>query len=417
VRPKEIASLIRLRKPQLRADRRALSRSVTVDDLRSEAFRRWPRGIRDYVEGGADGEVSLQSNRRAFQDYELAPAVLRDVAGVETRTRLFGRESAMPLVLAPTGYTRMMHADGEPAVARAAAAAQVPYTLSTFATTSVEDLARASSGDLWFQMYMWRDRSLVTDLLQRAAASGYRALMLTVDTAVAGMRVRDAHNGFTVPPRLGVGTIADMARHPMWCAQMLTGSAITFANLTGRNIDSDDVFGYAASQLSPSVTWEDLAFLREQWPGPLLVKGMVSPRDARRAEDCGIDGLVLSNHGGRQLDQVIPPMKMLPEVRAAVGDRVSVLVDSGVRRGSDVVIALALGADSCLIGRPYLYGLGAAGERGVTHCLSLMHAEIRRTMQLLGVVSVEQLRKQGDDLVRAPSSSAARRPASASDCV
>lgn len=397
---KEVTGLLRLRKPELRSDQRALGRAVTVDDLRREAVRRWPRAVRDYVEGGADGEVSLERNRRAFRDFDLVPRVLRDVGAVDTSTRLLGVKSALPVALAPTGYTRMMHSDGELAVARAAAAAGVPYTLSTFATTSVEDLARHASGDLWFQMYLWRDRSLVIDLLQRAAATGYRVLMLTADTSVAGLRARDVRNGFTVPPQLGLGTIFGMARHPMWCARMLKGDPITFANLTGRTVDADDVFGYAAGQLDPSVTWDDVAFIRSHWSGPLLIKGLVSPQDARRAVDAGTDGVVLSNHGGRQLDQTIAPVQILPDVRAAVGDRVTIFVDSGVRRGSDIVISLALGADGCLLGRPYLYGLGTAGERGVAHCLSLIAAETRRAMQLLGVVSVEELRAEGAALVR-----------------
>ena len=400
MKAKEVTDLLRLRKPEVRPDQRALARALTVDDLRRAAVRRWPRAVRDYVDGGADGEVSLERNRSAFRDFDLVPRVLRDVAAVDTRTRLLGMEAAMPVVLAPTGYTRMMHTDGEPAVARAAAAAGVPYTLSTFATTSVEDLARRASGDLWFQMYMWRDRSLVVDLLQRAAETGYRVLMLTVDTAVAGLRTRDLRNGFTVPPQLGLRTILGMARHPTWCARMLKGDPITFANLTGRTMDADDVFAYAAGQLDPSVTWDDVALIRSHWPGPLLIKGLVSPQDARRAVDAGSDGVVLSNHGGRQLDQTIAPVQILGNVRAAVGDGVTILVDSGVRRGSDIAISLALGADGCLLGRPYLYGLGTAGERGVAHCLSLIAAETRRAMQLLGVVTVDELRAEGATLVR-----------------
>jgi L-lactate dehydrogenase (cytochrome) len=401
VRPSDIRSLLRFRRPQLRGAARALNRSVTIDDLRDEAARRWPRGVRDYVDGGADGEVSVRRNREAFEAYDFVASTLRDVAEVDTTCSLLGRDSALPLALAPTGYTRMMHADGEPAAARAARAAGVPYTLSTFATTSVEDLARQVPGELWFQLYVWRDRSLVTDLLQRAAASGYRVLMLTVDTAITGLRARDARNGFTVPPQLTLGTVADMARHPVWCARMLAGEPIRFANLTTVPAQTaEDVFAYAASQLDPSVTWADLEFIRSQWPGRLVIKGLVSASDAVRAADGGADAVVLSNHGGRQLDQAIPPVEMLPEVRQAVGDRIQVLVDSGIRRGTDIVAAVALGADACLIGRPYLYGLGVAGEDGVRHCLALLDAELRRAMQLLGVTSLAQLRSEGPDLLR-----------------
>jgi L-lactate dehydrogenase (cytochrome) len=354
--------------------------------------------VRDYVEGGADGEVSLRRNREGFEGFDLVPATLRDVSTVDTRTTLLGRSATVPFALAPTGYTRMMHAAGEPAVARAARAAGVPYTLSTFATTSIEDLTAEAGGDLWFQLYVWRDRALVRDLLQRAQAQGYRAAMLTVDTAVTGLRARDHRNGFTVPPQLTVRTGLDMARLPSWCARMLAGDMITFANLEGSGVD--DIFAYASSQLDPSVTWEDLALVRELWPGPLVVKGLVSPQDALRAAEMGVDAVVLSNHGGRQLDQVVPPVEMVPAVREAVGERMQVLVDSGVRHGTDVVTAVALGADGVLVGRPYLYGLGAAGEQGVDHAIALLTAEVRRAMQLLGVSSVEQLRAEGGSLVR-----------------
>jgi L-lactate dehydrogenase (cytochrome) len=401
VKPSEVRALLRFRRPDLSSTARALQRSITIDDLQREARRRWPRGVRDYVDGGADGEVSVRRNRDAFQGYDLVAATLRDVAVVDTTCDLLGRTAALPVALAPTGYTRMMHADGEPAAARAAAAAGVPYTLSTFATTSIEEVARQATGDLWFQLYLWRDRSLVTDLLQRAASSGYRVLMLTVDTAITGLRARDARNGFTVPPQLTATTVADMARHPMWCARMLAGDPITFANLaTAPGQSAEDIFGYAAGQLDASVTWADVEFIRSRWQGPLVIKGLVSAPDARRAAEVGADAVVLSNHGGRQLDQAIAPVEMVPEVREAVGDRIQVLVDSGIRRGTDITTAVALGADACLIGRPYLYGLGVAGEQGVRHCLDLLGAEVRRAMQLLGVTSLRQLRAEGRDLVR-----------------
>lgn len=401
MKPSEIRALVRPQRPSWRRTDRVLGRAATVEDIRRLAVRRWPRGVHDYVEGGAAGEVSVRRNREAFEAYELLPATLRDVSTVDTRADLLGASSALPLALGPTGYTRMMHASGEPAAARAARAAGVPYALSTFATTSLEDVASSAGGDLWLQLYVWRDRSLLVELLDRAAAAGYRALMLTVDTAVTGLRPRDVHNGFTVPPRLTVRTLADMARHPGWCARMLAGEPITFANLatsSGRGIE--DIFGYAMSQLDPAVTWDDLAWLRERWPGPLAVKGLVSPDDAARAADAGADAVVLSNHGGRQLDQVVAPLEMVAEVRQAVGDRIQVLVDSGVRSGTDVLVAVALGADGVLIGRPYLYGLGAAGERGVAQVLELLGAEVRRGMQLLGVTTLGQLQVEGPALIR-----------------
>ena len=353
------------------------------------------------MEGGADGEVSLARNRAAYEGLGLVPSPLRDVTEVDLRASILGGASALPFALAPTGYTRMMHTAGEGAVARAARDAGIPYTLSTMATTRLEDVAAEVGGDLWFQLYVWRDRGLVRDLIERAKANGYRALMLTVDTPVTGLRVRDVHNGFTIPPQLSASTMLDMARHPLWCASLLTGPAITFANFApevGRS--PEGLMEFAAKQFDPSVSWDDLAWIRGLWQGPLLVKGLVSAADAARAVEVGVDAVVLSNHGGRQLDQVVVPLQMLPAVHDRVGDEIEVLVDSGIRRGSDIALALALGADAVLVGRPYLYGLGAAGERGVAAAISMLGQELRRAMTLMGVSSVAQLRAAGAALVR-----------------
>lgn len=378
-----------------------LSRCVTVEDLQRAAHRRWPKGVRGYVDGGADAEVSLRLNREAFERYALTPAVLRDVQHVDLSTPLLGFESALPFALAPTGYTRMMHAVGEPAVARAARAAGIPYTLSTMATTSVEDLAAAAPGaELWFQLYVWRDRKLMLDLMNRARESGYRVLMLSVDTAVTGLRTRDAHNGFTIPPRLSLSTVLDMAAHPGWWSQLLTSAAVTFANIPGHEQSPSEVMAFAAAQFDPSVTWDDLDAIRAQWDGPLVVKGVLGPEDVKRAAAAGVDAVVLSNHGGRQLDQALAPLEALTAVRDLVGDDLEVLVDSGIRRGTDLVIALARGANGCLVGRPYLYGLGAGGERGVTASITMLADELRRAMQLMGLTSIAQIRREGSELVR-----------------
>jgi L-lactate dehydrogenase (cytochrome) len=401
MRLSEVRALVQLRKPEPDRVERTLRRCVTIEDLQHAAWRRWPKGVRGYVEGGADGEMSLARNRAAYQGLELVPSTLRDVTDVDLRTPILGGESALPFALAPTGYNRMMHTDGELGVARAARDAGIPYTLSTMATTRLEDIAGEVSGDLWFQLYVWRDRGLVRGLIERAKASGYRALMLTVDTPVTGLRVGDAHNGFTIPPQLSASTVLDMARHPLWCASLLAGAPITFANFApevGRS--PEGVMEFAAKQFDPSVSWDDLAWIRGLWQGPLLVKGMVSAGDAARAGEVGVDAVVLSNHGGRQLDQVVAPLLVLPEVRERVGDRIEVLVDSGIRRGSDIALALALGADGVLVGRPYLYGLGAAGERGVAAAISMLGEELRRAMTLMGVTSVAQLRAEGPALVR-----------------
>jgi L-lactate dehydrogenase (cytochrome) len=401
VKISEVRSLVQIRKPEPDRVERTLRRCVTIEDLQHAAWRRWPKSVRGYVEGGADGEVSLARNRAAYEGLGLVPSPLRDVTDVDLRSSVLGGDSALPFALAPTGYTRMMHPAAEGAVARAARDAGVPYIMSTMATTRLEDVARDVGGDLWFQLYVWRDRGLVRDLLERAKASGYRALMLTVDTPVAGLRVRDVHSGFTIPPQLSASTVLDMARHPLWCARLLAGPAITMANFApevGRS--PEGLMEFAAKQFDPSVTWDDLAWIRGLWSGPLMVKGLVSAPDAARAVEVGVDAVVLSNHGGRQLDQVVVPLQMLPAVRDRVGDRIQVFVDSGIRRGSDIAVALALGADAVLVGRPYLYGLGAAGERGVAAAISMLGDELRRAMTLMGVTSVAQLRAEGSALVR-----------------
>lgn len=401
MRTREIIDVLQLQKPQLRRTVRTLERCVTIEDLRAEACRRWPRGVRGYVEGGADGEVSLRRNRAAYEDIDLVPSVLRDVSDPDTSTDLLGRGSALPFALGPTGYTRMMHTDGEPAAARAARAADIPYTLSTMSTVSIEDVAHRAGGELWFQLYVWRDRGLVRDLLARAQASGYRALMITVDTPVTGLRARDHHNGFTLPPRLTPTVLADMAVHPAWCVSLLRGAPITFANFADDvSASSEGVMEFAARQFDPSVTWDSLAEIRSLWRGPVMLKGIVNPADAARARDAGVDAIALSNHGGRQLDQTTPPITALPAIRSAVGEDAELFVDSGIRHGTDIAIALALGATGCLVGRPYLYGLGAAGEAGCAAAIRILGDELRRAMQLLGVTSVAELRARGPELIR-----------------
>jgi L-lactate dehydrogenase (cytochrome) len=399
LRARELRELLQVERPVLRRADRAVARAADVDDLRKAAARRWPQGVRDYVEGGADGEVSLRRNRAAFQRYELVPKVLRDVSAVDTSSVVLGSPATMPLALGPTGYTRMMHPDGETAVARAAARAGVPYTIATMSTVALEELP--TDGEQWFQLYMWRDRSLVEELLARAGAHGCGALMLTVDTAVTGHRLRDTRNGFALPPRLTPRTLVGMARRPGWCAAMLRGEPITFANVPPELASrSESVMEFAARQFDSSVSWKDLEWLRERWPGVLAVKGILDPTDAARAVEHGADAVVVSNHGGRQLDQTVPPLDVLPAVRDRIGDTAAVLVDSGLRRGSDLAIALALGADAGLLGRAYLYGLGAAGEAGVSRVLDIIATELAKAMRLLGVVSVEELRKEGTSLVR-----------------
>ncbi|MFL6053914.1 MAG: alpha-hydroxy acid oxidase [Actinoallomurus sp.] len=397
----EIRSLVRLEPFDRDPVRRRLAHCHDIDDLRRVARRRTPRPVFDYVDGGADDEISMAANVEALRQWRFTPRALNAVSDVDTAIRLFDRPAAFPLVLAPTGYTRMMHPVGEPAVARAAARRGLPYTLSTVGTTSIEDLAAtAGHPDLWFQLYVWRDRRSSWDLVERAAAAGYRVLEVTVDTPVSGHRNRDVRNGLTIPPKLTLRTLLDLGSRPGYWTRMLRSPGLEFANLFGADgVPGSVTMENMAGQFGP-VTWEDIAELRRRWPGPLVVKGPVSPEDARRAVDAGVDGLHLSNHGGRQLDRLLPPIDTLPAVRAAVGDDVCVLVDSGIRHGADLAVAVALGADAGAVGRPYLYGLMAGGTRGVDRALELLTAQFTRTLQLLGVSSVQELRDNGPELIR-----------------
>lgn len=370
-----------------------LARAANVDDLRGLARRRLPRGIFDYIDGGAEDEQTLADNRSAFGRWSFVPRVLRDVSGVDTSTTLLGARLPVPIVCSPTGFSRIADSEGELAVARAAARAGLPYCLSTLSTRSIEEVAAVSDGDKWFQVYVWRDRDLVADMLERAAAARYSTILLTVDTAVLGRRERDVRRGFTLPPKLGPGTVLDGLTRPRWTWDFLRGGEITFANVAasvggGTAVTLSD---FISSQFDPSLSWDDISWFRERWKGAILVKGVQSVADARIAVDRGVDGVMLSNHGGRQLDHSPAPIDLVAPVREAVGNATTVICDGGIRRGSDIVKALALGADACGIGRAYLYGLGAAGERGVEAALSMLTTEMARTMALSGVRSRDEI--------------------------
>jgi L-lactate dehydrogenase (cytochrome) len=387
--------LLRFRRFELRPTRRRLRKGVSVADLRSIARRRLPRGVFDYIDGGAEDELTLSSNADAFHRLTFRPRVLRDVGVIDTSSTLLGRALPFPLVLAPTGFTRVADPAGELAVARAAARVGIPYALSTLGTRSIEEVAAVSSGRLWFQVYVWKDRELVAEMVQRAAASGYEALCLTVDTAVLGKRERDVRRGFTLPPKLGLSTVFDGIAHPGWTWQFIRSEPIVFANVAGRSVgdgaEAVSLAEYVGSQFDPGLSWKDVAWLRSQWKGPIVLKGIQTVDDAMIAADEGIEAIALSNHGGRQLDSAPAPMDLLPAVADAVRDRVEIICDGGVRRGSDIVKALALGATACMSGRAYLYGLGAAGEAGVDQVLELLSSEMRRTMALIGCSSVADL--------------------------
>lgn len=374
---------------------RRLRKMVTVEDCRRIARRRLPHGVFDYIDGGAEDERTMNHNSSAFAHYEFQPRVLRDVSSLDTSTTIFDRPASMPVILAPTGYTRIADSQGELAVARAAARAGVPYSLSTMGTRSIEEVAEVSDGDKWFQVYTWRDRPLVKELVERAKDAGYTALWLTVDTAVLGRRERDVRRGFTLPPKIGPGTLVDGAVHPGWTWDFLRNDPITFANVIGRHAqDGTTAISLAekvANHFDQSLSWDDLDWLRSSWDGPLVLKGIQTVADAKQAVAVGVDGIGLSNHGGRQLDDAPAPLDLVEPVRDEIGDAATVICDGGIRRGSDIVKAIALGADAVTIGRPYLYALGAAGERGVDHILDFFRSGLERTMALTGARTIGEI--------------------------
>ena len=364
------------------------SRVRTVADFERLARRRTPRSVYDYVEGAAELELSRDRAVEAFQRTVLHPHVLRDVSTVDPATTILGRPAALPAVLGPTGFTRMMHAAGEPAVARAAGRAGIPYALSTLGTTSVERLAdEARSTDRWFQLYVWKDRGRSLDLVTRAGESGYTTLVLTVDVPVAGARHRDVYNGLTFPPTLSTRTLLGMVSKPRWLFDALTTEPLAFESLGA----AEDVMGLIDTVFDPSVTTDDIEWLRSNWSGSIVVKGIQRLDDAMAVVSAGADGLAVSNHGGRQLDRAVAPLELLPSVFDAVGGSAEVFLDGGVRSGADVAIAVALGARAAFLGRPYLYALMAGGEPGVDHLLKLLHADYVRTLKLLGVTSTAEL--------------------------
>jgi L-lactate dehydrogenase (cytochrome) len=394
-----LRSVLRFRRVELDPVARRLARAASVADLRAIARRRLPRGVFDYIDGGAEDERTMAANAAAFAAVTFRPRVLRDVGEVDPSTTLLGRPLPLPLVLAPTGFSRIADPDGELAVARAAARAGLPYTLSTLSTRSIEEVAAAGAGPKWFQVYVWRDRGLVKEMIGRAATAGYEALVLTVDTAVLGRRERDVRRGFSLPPTIGLSTLVDGALHPGWTWRFLRSDPIRFANVrddagVGDGSTAVTLSEYVNTQFDPGLSWRDVEWMRSVWAGPLVIKGVQTVDDAQLAADAGVEAIALSNHGGRQLDSAPATLDLVAPVADAVGDRLEIICDGGVRRGSDIVKAVALGARACMAGRAYLYGLGAGGERGVDHVLGLLGADVRRTMALVGASSVAELGRE-----------------------
>lgn len=366
----------------------------SIEDLRQRAKRRLPRVMFDYVDGAAEDEATMQRNRAGFADWNLVPHSLVDVSSVKLATTIQGTASPLPLVLAPTGGTRLFHHEGERASSAAAADAGLIFTLSSMATYDIETIGAHTNGTKWFQIYVWKDRGVVKEFIQRCRDSGYKALVLTVDVQTSGQRERDLRNGFTLPPKFTLSSLFDMALHPWWWWTTLTKPPITLANVAGKTMGVQNATAmgqYAASQLDPTVNYDDLAWMIEQWDGPFLVKGVTRAQDARRIAELGASGIIVSNHGGRQLDQSIASIDALPAVVEAVDGKAEILIDGGIRRGTDIIKALALGARGCLIGRPFLYGLAAGGQAGVARSIEILASELKRSMMLLGCPDIAQL--------------------------
>jgi L-lactate dehydrogenase (cytochrome) len=370
-----------------------LSRAFNVADVQAIANRMLPLPIRHYLEGGTDDEWTLARNTDAFREWVLAQRALVDVTTIDTRVDLLGFLSAMPLMLSPTGMSQLFHTSAEIAVARAAAHAGIPYGLSTMATTSIETIA-TSRAMRYFQLYLFRDRGLTKALVERAAAHGYGALCLTVDTAIAGNRERDLRSGMIMPPRFTLSSLMSLVAHPRWSIGALRNRSFELANVVhhvGALGAGISVIDYVNSQFDRSANWNGVEWLRSQWRGKLVIKGMMMPDDCQRAVDCGVDAIMVSNHGGRQLDTAGAPLDYLPAIRDRIQNSAQLILDGGVRRGTDVLKAISLGANGCSIGRPYLYGLAAGGEAGVARVLSIFCSEIERDMALMGRTRIEDI--------------------------
>lgn len=387
--PAELLELMQFKKPEFDGRKRRLSAALTIADLRDIAKRRTPKAAFDYTDGAAEGELSLVRARQAFEDVEFHPGILRPAPSVDTSVEILGGPSALPFGIAPTGFTRLMQTEGEIAGASAAGAAGIPFTLSTLGTTSIEDVKAANpNGRNWFQLYVMRQREISYGLVERAAAAGFDTLMFTVDTPVAGARLRDKRNGFSIPPQLSIGTILNAIPRPWWWFDFLTTPKLEFASLSTTGGTVGELLDAA---MDPTISYDDLDVIRDMWPGKLVVKGVQNVEDSVALVERGVDGIILSNHGGRQLDRAPVPFHLLPQVVREVGKDATVMVDTGIMNGADIVASVALGAKFALVGRAYLYGLMAGGRQGVDRTIEILRSEIERTMKLLGVSELAEL--------------------------
>ena len=385
----ELAPLLKFTGPTLHRKEQRLANALTIWDLREIAKKRTPQGPFDYTDGSAESEVTLERARQAFLDLEFRPNILRDVSGANLERQSLGENFKMPVGIAPTGFTRMMHTEGERAGARAAEKYGIPFTLSTLGTTTIEDVVEAAPGGVnWFQLYMWKDRDRSMELVRRAEAAGVKHLMLTVDVPVAGARLRDVRNGLTIPPRLSAKTLVDAIPKPEWWINFLTTPGISFASMSNWNGTVAELLDF---MFDPTMTFDDLKWIRSQWKGKLTVKGIQTIDDAKRAAKAGADAILLSNHGGRQLDRAPVPLHLLVDVKRELKGDTEVHLDTGIMHGADILAAIALGADFTYIGRAYLYGLMAGGQQGVERALEILQVQMIRNMKLLGVSSLEEL--------------------------
>ena len=388
-KPSELAPLLQFSLPTIHRKRRRLEKAYTIWDLRDIAKRRTPKGPFDYTDGSAESETSLERARQAYRDIEFIPSILKDVSTADLSRTTLGNTFAMPFGIAPTGFTRMMQTEGEIAGARAAEKFGIPYTLSTLGTTTIENVVDAApNGENWFQLYMWKDREGSMALVDRAKKAGVKTLMLTVDVPVAGQRTRDYYNGLTVPPRLTAGTVINAIPKPAWWMNFLTTPPIEFASMKNWKGTVGELLDY---MFDPTMTWEDLKWIREQWDGNLIVKGIQNLEDGKKAAKLGADAILLSNHGGRQLDRAPVMLHLLSDIRKEFKKDFEIHIDTGIMHGADVLAALAKGAQFAYIGRAYLYGLMAGGQDGVEKALEIMRTQMVRNMKLLGVNSLDEL--------------------------
>ena len=386
---RELTALLKFELPTIKRRQRRLQQALTIWDLREIAKKRTPQGPFDYTDGAAESEVSLERSRQAFLDIEFQPNILQDVSNVSLSRTSLGNVFDMPVGIAPTGFTRMMQSEGERAGARAAEKFRIPFTLSTVGTTAIEEVVKAApSGTNWFQLYMWKDREASMALVERAAKAGVKNLMLTVDVPAAGARLRDTYNGMTVPPKLTAKTIMNAIPRPEWVWNFLTTPPLQFAAMNKWDGTVGELLDF---MFDPTMTFDDLKWVREQWKGTLTVKGVQTLEDAKRCAEYGIDAVLLSNHGGRQLDRAEVPFHMLGQIRKELKSEIEIHLDTGIMHGGDVLAAIAHGAQFTYVGRAYLYGLMAGGQEGVERTLEILKGQMSRSMKLIGVSSLEEL--------------------------